>query len=217
MLLKLRRRKLWKSRDETHVQTSYGTFVVPEEVASALLRFLTEDLEEMYGGLDVKGKVVADVRAYLGETSVFFARRGAKKVVAYEPMFWHFLTRNIELNNLADVIEVRRYGVWFEDETINAELDAAGTGMRYGPVEIELKRADFWDVADVVKMDCGGCEWLLVAQDCKTLRSIEEYVVKIYGPDAFIMNRLLKCGFSARFIDSVAPFVSVWRFRRRSL
>jgi len=205
--------RVWKSGRDVYVQTSYGVFAVPEEAASALLRIFTEDFEKLYGYLDVKGRVVADVRAYLGETSVFFAKRGAKKVIAYEPMFWHFLTRNIELNNLTDVVEVRRYGVWFEDETINAELDAVGAGMRFGPVEIELKRADFWGAADVVKMDCGGCEWLLVTQDCKTLRSIEEYVVKIYGPDAFIMNRLLKCGFSARFIDSVAPFVSMWHFK----
>jgi len=207
--------RIQKSGDETHVQTSYGTFVVPEEVASALLRFLTEDLEEIYGMLNVKGKVVADVRAYLGETSLLFIKRGAKKVIAYEPMFWLYTEKNIEMNSLTDVVEVRRYGVWFRDEVVNAELDAVGTGMRYGPVEAEFRQADFWDVADVVKMDCGGCEWLLTAQDCKTLRSIEEYVVKIYGPDAFVMNRMLKCGFSARFIDSVAPFVSVWHFKPR--
>jgi methyltransferase, FkbM family len=207
--------RIRKSGNDIYVQTSYGTFVVPEEVVSALLRFHTEDLEEIYGRLNVKSKVVADVRAYLGETSVFFAKRGAKKVIAYEPMFWLYTEKNIEMNSLTDVVEVRRYGVWFRDEMISVELDVVGTGMRYGPVEAEFRQADFWGVADVVKMDCGGCEWLLVTQECKTLRSVEQYVVKIHGPDAFILNRMLKCGFSARFVDSVVPFVSVWHFKPR--
>jgi len=38
-----------------------------------------------YDWLDVKGKRVLDVGASIGDTAVYFALRGAREVVAFEP------------------------------------------------------------------------------------------------------------------------------------
>jgi SAM-dependent methyltransferase len=49
-----------------------------------------------YKDLDVKGKVIVDVGAGFGETTIYFLERGAKFVVAFEPcpgMFREMLTK----------------------------------------------------------------------------------------------------------------------------
>jgi len=41
--------------------------------------------DEEYGYVDVKNKSVVDVGAFVGDTSIYFAIKGAKKVIAIEP------------------------------------------------------------------------------------------------------------------------------------
>ncbi len=38
-----------------------------------------------YGVLDVSGKVVIDVGASIGDSAIYFALKGARKVIAIEP------------------------------------------------------------------------------------------------------------------------------------
>jgi FkbM family methyltransferase len=69
----------------------------------------------MYDYLDVKGKTVADIGAYLGDTTVLFARMGARHIHAYEPVFYRLLERNLPLNNVINAT-VHPYGVSIEED-----------------------------------------------------------------------------------------------------
>ena len=57
-----------------------------------------------YDSVDYRGRVVVDVGAYVGDSSIYFALRGAKKVYAIEPDrdAYSELLVNIELNNVGD-------------------------------------------------------------------------------------------------------------------
>jgi hypothetical protein len=59
-----------------------------------------------YNALNANGKTVVDVGAYVGDSSIYFALGGAKRVIAIELYLKAFkeILDNIRLNNLEDVI-----------------------------------------------------------------------------------------------------------------
>jgi len=150
----------WTNGNEVFFRNEFGVFAVPVEDVNLLLGVFREDLKSEYGYLDVKGKVVADVGAYLGETAVMFARMGARWVHAYEPVYYKYAMRNLELNNVANAT-VHPYGVWTEEDVFHINLGGPASGLAVGEFKIEVKPVE--DViTDVVKMDCEGCEWSLL-------------------------------------------------------
>jgi FkbM family methyltransferase len=56
--------------------------------------------------LSVNGRVVVDVGAYIGDTAIYFAWRGARKVIAIEPHSGAYeeMLENIRLNSLETTI-----------------------------------------------------------------------------------------------------------------
>jgi hypothetical protein len=56
--------------------------------------------------LNVEDKVVVDVGAFIGDSSIYFALRGASRVIAVEPHpeAYKVMVENIRLNGLEDVI-----------------------------------------------------------------------------------------------------------------
>jgi Predicted methyltransferase len=58
--------------------------------------------DEEYGYVDVKSKSVVDIGAFVGDTAVYFAIKGAKKVIAIEPHTGAYeeLVENIRINGL---------------------------------------------------------------------------------------------------------------------
>jgi FkbM family methyltransferase len=52
--------------------------------------------------IDYQGKTILDIGAYIGDTALFFWRRGAAKVICYEPVeaFFFWLQQNISLNGI---------------------------------------------------------------------------------------------------------------------
>ena len=61
---------------------------------------------------DLTGKVVVDVGAYVGDSALAFARRGAT-VHAFEPSvtFCGFIRRNVEVNGFAGKIRLHEVGL----------------------------------------------------------------------------------------------------------
>jgi len=61
---------------------------------------------KIYERLNVDNRVVVDVGAYIGDSTVYFALKGAKKVIAVEPhpVAYKELLENIKLNRLEDIV-----------------------------------------------------------------------------------------------------------------
>ncbi len=74
-----------------------------------------EDYDKMYSYLNVKGKIVLDAGAFLGETALYFVSRGVRLVYAYEPvpLFYDYLVRNVRLNGVEGIVKVVNAGLWF--------------------------------------------------------------------------------------------------------
>jgi len=75
-----------------------------------------------YEGIDVNGKVVIDVGAFVGDTAIYFALKGAKGIIAIEPLLANYeeLLDNVNLNGMRNKINV-----------INAVL-----GSKHGVVKV---------------------------------------------------------------------------------
>jgi len=87
-------------------------------------------VKKEYGILDVKDRIVIDIGSSIGDSPIYFAMRGAKKVYGYEINLGRLeeSIRNIVINGFSDRIEVY-------------------------PKHYDGK------VGDVLKMDCEGCEY----------------------------------------------------------
>jgi len=61
-----------------------------------------------YEGIDVNGKVVIDVGAFVGDTAIYFALKGAKSIIAIEPLPANYeeLLDNVNLNGMRNKINV---------------------------------------------------------------------------------------------------------------
>jgi len=204
---------VWGQGDTVFFRNKLGVFAVSSKDIQLLRPLADEDFEMMYGYLDVKGKTVADIGAYLGETTVLFARMGARHIHAYEPVYYRLLEHNLRLNNVTNAT-AHPYGVWTEEDVYGVAPAGMATGLNTGDIKIRTKPIGD-AIVDVVKMDCEGCEWALLTLTCQEIRRAGEYAIEIHGPEPLLVRKLEKCGFHARRIPSsnLAPIWSIWHFK----
>jgi hypothetical protein len=92
---------------------------------------------------------------------VLFARSGAEHIDVYEPIYYHVIRRNLELNGVYNAA-VYPYGVSLEDDVLYIAQDTecyACAGLRLGRTEIQTKKiTSVLASVEVVKLDCEGCE-----------------------------------------------------------
>lgn len=174
-------------------------------------------LEDCYGDLDVEGKTVLDIGAFIGDSAVYFASKGAKRVVAYEPvpLLYKIAKENIQLNNFEDIVEMVNAAVSDNEGivTINYDerLPGESTICEFNNRENKTKPATFKAKAvsfksavsqlghvDLLKMDCEGAEWRImpkaVTED--TLSAVDDIIMEIHGGSLGRMVSLLE---KARF------------------
>jgi len=150
--------------------------------------------EGLYSILNVDGKVVIDVGAFVGDSAIYFASRGAKKVIAVEPHPDAFreMLDNIKLNNLENVVVPLNVGLAGKPGEICIEkVDIEGTiGTYHGPGECDvmvpaITLADVVSKYDVnhdaiLKMDCEGCEFDVILNNYEYVRIFKELIIEIH-------------------------------------
>lgn len=151
--------------------------------------------EGMYEILDVKGKIVVDVGAYVGDSAIYFALKGAKRVFAIEPHPNAFaeMLDNIKLSNLEHIIVPLNLGIASRSSKIcieNADIRATahiyhrpGNCIDAVPAITlgELINKFNIDVNNtVLKMDCEGCEFDVILNDYEHVRLFRELVFEYH-------------------------------------
>ena len=160
---------------------------------------------EDYGGIDYTNKVVIDVGANIGDSSIYFIVNGAKLVYAIEPFLFpfKFLKQNIELNNMEYKIVPLNIGLWNKSGHISIDNEATTTtGMGLANVArgtmipvstIEQILSDYSIENPVLKIDCEGCEYAIfnsISQD--TMEKLNLIIIEYHNSKEPIKNILEK-------------------------
>jgi len=138
--------------------------------------------------IDFNNKVVLDVGAFVGDTAVFFASKGARKIVAYEPVPYHvkFIQMNAELNGVNIELHDEGMGDTNENKTIFYDTFGMDFGWKQGSNQLEIKTRNAQQVindsnADMAKIDCKGAEESLLQVPNETLRKIPQYIIEVHS------------------------------------
>ncbi len=170
-------------------------------------------LEGQYQLLDVKGREVVDIGAYVGDTAICFAMRGARHVYAFEPYPFSYNTamKNVELNKLGDRVTLinkacsDKGGHFVLDANF---LNAPSSGIREVPngTRIEITTLDRI-VKDlklgsnaVLKVDCEGYEYkVLLGAKRETLRRFGQIIAEYHYGYEPLVQKLKEAGFKVTY------------------
>lgn len=146
--------------------------------------------EKAYGD-SFRDYTVIDVGASNGDSSIFFALRGAKRVFGLKPFpqSYSLALENVKMNNMEDKVVILDYAlsdrvgkeklIVFEDMPNAATISEDGTYVRakiekriqVKTINLEKLVSNFnIEIIDLLKMDCEGCEY-------KVFRSLEPRVL----------------------------------------
>jgi FkbM family methyltransferase len=177
------------------------------------LTVLYELNDKMYD-VDFNNKVVLDAGGFTGDTAVYFASKGAKKIITYEPVPYHnkLIKMNIKLNGTN--AELHEEGIGDEDgyKTIHYETLGMDFGLTSGSKQIEIRTRDARKVieesgADIAKFDCEGAEESLIQVPNDILRRVPFYIIEVHSTQ--IRESIMKKFTSAKFrvVKHFSPFI----------
>jgi len=163
-----------------------------------------------YSILNVKGAIVIDVGAYVGDSAIYFALKGAKKVIAIEPNPEAFkeMLDNIKLNNIEDKIYPINAGLIskihsnYLDSNSECLIVFGGINEAYGIYYRDIvtrnklgnKCVKAISMADIIKlipnedldnvvlkMDCEGCEFDVISNDYEHIKLFRQLILEYHN------------------------------------
>ena len=170
--------------------------------------------------------IVVDVGASNGDSSIFFAKRGAEMVIALEPMpeSYKLALKNVEINGLSHKVKLVNAALFAERgktkfkvstknpnaNSISPTKQVTDLGIVYD-YEIEVETLTLQDLIEdfnldrisLLKMDCEGCEYYVFNHtDQSILDKIEKVILEFHGGPQGIPNLLSKNCFTVRYTGS---------------
>lgn len=164
---------------------------------------------EIYNYLEVAGKKVVDIGANICDSAIYFALRGAEKVIAIEPFPQAFKMgkENILLNGLEKRVELLNIAcgnidgfmeVDSEKKSVAGEIAKDGKGkiIKVKSIETLVKEYEISD--GILKMDCEGCENAVFEKiNPKVLRRFAQIEIEYHDGATAILSTLEDAGFYA--------------------
>lgn len=140
---------------------------------------------------------VVDVGAFVGDSSIYFAIKGAKKVIAVEPHPRAFvqLLDNIRLNDLETVIIPINVALGEQghiEVPLHVPLDHVidkiyqnenkpNVGMfKVKSITLSELLSNLNIKPDVLKLDCEGCEWPLLTKEYHVVKRFNQLAIEYH-------------------------------------
>lgn len=164
--------------------------------ASSIMQFLELFQENLLG------YEVIDAGAYVGDTAIFFASRGAR-VYAYEPIpeLFSMMVKNIALNGMEASISPMNCAVGesrFTRIYVNRAEGYLGSSMFIKPTEswVDVRSVNLEEAfanchrgtRKILKLDCEGCEFAIITMRNLALLKQFDQVVGEYHSDLTSIN-----------------------------
>jgi len=195
------------------VQLPSGIRLLIRHIHGDLVTVREVFLDRAYYLPDLEGKVVVDVGAGIGDSSIYFAQSGAE-VYAFEPLLesYKLARRNIELNGLADKIHLYNRAVsgshgFITLRTVVGEPERSTTSsfdagfVDAGSVETitlgEIIDQNGLNRIDVLKLDCEGCEFEVIRpENEQALALVHRILIEYHRDPRTICIFLRRMGFA---------------------
>ncbi|HIH61189.1 MAG TPA: FkbM family methyltransferase [Methanobacteriales archaeon] len=160
--------------------------------------------------MDVSGKVVVDIGAYVGDSSVYFILKGAKKVYAFEPYpsSYKLLLKVIKGNGLEGKIvpfnealakklgETKLNEKYENPPSSDLKSSAEGKPIKLTTLKEIVERFNLKNAC--LKMDCEGCEYSILKTPKKTLKAFQEIIMDYHYGYKNLKEKLEKSGFKVK-------------------
>ena len=178
--------------------------------------------EEVFSGtydwLPVNGKTIVDIGANIGDSSIYFVKKGAKHVFAFEvnPALYGIALDNIHINKMEELITIKNLGIGKGEAQIDPEnlgkggfqIEKGGKGLTIPLCSLEeiskylvnlLKNSEL-----VLKIDCEGCEYdAILSTSTSTLAIYGSIIGEYHYGFAPIKQKLERAGFKTKFSGPV--------------
>lgn len=164
--------------------------------------------EGTYENLPLKNTTVIDIGACTGDSSIYFAIHGAKKVIAIEPYPKNFqmLKKNVEVNNFSEIINPKLAGCSSKSSQITIDPDY-NSSMRSHLQEFEMGvDVPLITLSDILKtekisngilkLDCEGCEYdAIMNSPNELLKKFSHIQIEYHDGYNNLKKKLEECGF----------------------
>ena len=172
---------------------------------------------------DFQNSIVIDIGASTGDSSIFFAIKGAKEVYAIEPMKESFdiALDNVRLNNLESRVHLINAALSSKSGHVdlivssknpNANSISPTETVKKSGVNFDSKRMiDSISLKDIIsqyniskidllKMDCEGCEYeVLQSIDEKTISLINNIILEFHDGVKFLVDLLERQEYNVKY------------------
>jgi FkbM family methyltransferase len=179
-------------------------------------------VNDMYGDLPVKGKMVIDIGANIGDSAIYFALRGASKIVGIEPYprSYNIAKQNIELNNLSDKVTLLLAASGANNGYINVDPEyksdinspliefrqQEGVRVRVMTLDTILNENKISYRDAILKIDCEGCEYeTLLSTPDSTLQRFSHISLEYHYGYKNLKEKLERSGFNTTITRPIMP------------
>jgi len=144
-----------------------------------------------YDNIDVYGRDVVDIGANVGDSSIYFALKGARKVVGVEPLpnVYAHAIENVKLNHLEGKIFLINAALGSKSgkikvpcNTLTFASDGFSTLRTNGECEVPIVTLSevMKQITEpyLLKMDCEGCEFDVILNDYEHVKMFEKLIIE---------------------------------------
>lgn len=198
--------------------TPQGTFLTRLTVGMDLMTLYELFVRRDYG-TDFQDKVVLDVGAYNGDSAVYFALQGARRVIALEPYPPSFALaqENLQRMGLTDRVEIRPLALGAEGGRLRFQIASASPDANsLQPPDSPLQKLITYDTTvevevralpalldelgleevDFLKLDCEGCEFAVIGGlSAKDLQRVRFWHIEYHANPGPLVEKLRSSGF----------------------
>jgi len=143
-----------------------------------------------YSFLPVREKEVIDIGANIGDSSIYFANRGAKYVIAVEPdrISYDYAVKNIAINGYSDTIKLILAGCGSKDKFVSENE------LQFLTLKTLIKK--YCSYPKILKVDCEGCEYdLILNASIDDLSKFSHIQIEYHFGYQNLKTKLEECGF----------------------
>jgi FkbM family methyltransferase len=177
----------------------------------------TDNYLRIYDPLRVRGRTVIDVGAYIGDSPLYFVRRGASGVIGFEPAksLYAIGVRNVASERMQKritmvnkaVVPERRSGKFSGGFSMGLSPEELKGGMSIGEMIRKYKLS-----GAAMKLDCEGGEYgLLRSLSAEESKAFDEIAVRYYRGYRNVEEKLRSLGYSTRHTKPAYSFANLFR------